>query len=76
MTMLLFLKWLEFLGLTRDVLLFAVYIPPQGSPYHERSKLNDGVSLLEQSILETVVEFTLNCYINILHKYDNSCTMW
>jgi len=39
-------------NLDRDILLFAVYVPPTGSPYYDGKDTNVGIELLEQCMLE------------------------
>ena len=41
----------QLFGLTTDVYLFVVYLPPVGSPFYESKESNDGTDLLEKCML-------------------------
>ena len=50
-------------GLTKDILLFAVYVPPENSVFYDRNEETNGIDILESLIDKSITDDSYVCVI-------------
>ena len=59
----------ELFHTVKDFLLFCVYVPPSGSPFYDDKDISDGITILEQCIID-MIEVHGDCSIMLMGDFN------